>query len=39
MKKTLLTGMLAIATIFSLSGQNESETTQQAFEIKVITSV
>ena len=31
--------MLAMAAIFSLSRQNESETTQQAFEIKVITRV
>ena len=39
MKKILLTGMFAIATILSLSAQNEIETAQPEFEIKVITSV
>ncbi|WP_430682159.1 hypothetical protein [Maribacter halichondriae] len=39
MKKTLLTGIFAIATIFSLSGQTEMESAQPEFEIKVITSV
>jgi len=39
MKKSILIGMLAIATIFSASAQNELDTIQPKFEIKVITSV
>tara|TARA_R110002096_G_scaffold323145_1_gene517278 strand:+ start:5386 stop:5862 length:477 start_codon:yes stop_codon:yes gene_type:complete len=39
MKKSILTGILAIATIFSASAQNKLDTIQPKFEIKVITSV
>jgi hypothetical protein len=39
MKKLIITGMLSIATIISASAQNETDTSQPEFEIKVITSV
>lgn len=39
MKRSILGSMLAIVTIFGLSAQNELETTQPEFEIKIITSV
>jgi len=39
MKKSILAGIFAIATIFSATAQNESENTQPTFEVKVITSV
>ncbi len=39
MKKSILTGVFAIATIFSTFAQNEIENTQPKFEVKVITSV
>ncbi len=39
MKRSILASMLAFVTIFIVSAQNELETTQPEFEIKVITSV
>ena len=39
MKKLIIIGILTIATIFYSQGQNELETIQPKFEIKVITSV
>ena len=39
MKKSILTGMLALGAIFTTFAQNESESQQSKFEIKVITSV
>ena len=39
MKKSILTGMLALGAFFTTFAQNESESQQSKFEIKVITSV
>ncbi|MBT8315128.1 MAG: hypothetical protein KJP26_11765, partial [Maribacter sp.] len=39
MKRSILASMLAVATIFSVSAQNEVENTLPEFEIKVITSI
>ena len=39
MKTFILTGMLGLVTVFSTSAQNEADTVQPTFEIKVITSV
>ena len=39
MKKLILAGIFALATILSISAQNELEETKPKFEIKVITSV
>ena len=39
MKKSILIGLLAIASIFSANAQNTSENALPKFEIKVITSV
>ncbi len=39
MKKSFLTSLILLATIFSISAQNESGNTQPRFEVKVITSV
>ena len=39
MKRSILASMLTFVTIFIVSAQNELETTQPEFEIKVITSV
>ncbi len=39
MKKSILTGIFAFATIFGTIAQNESENTTPKFEVKVITSV
>ena len=39
MKKLILAGVIAIATIFSMTAQHESEVTTPEVEVKVITSV
>ena len=39
MKKSILAGLIAIATIFSVSAQNEAEVNSPNIEVKVITSI
>ncbi len=39
LKKLILVGIIAIATIFSASAQNELDTMKTKFEIKIITSI
>jgi len=39
MKNLILAGLIALVSLFSAAAQNESDSTQPIFEVKVITSV